>query len=195
MALEELARAGARQFVGELDRPGHLVAGEVLTGERGDLLAGQRRAGRPHDRRVDDLSPGVRRDAEDGHVVDLGVPLKHGLDLGRVDVHATGDDHVGLAVADVQVALVVPVGDVADGVKVTLAVRRVAGVVLVVGVEDALGPDEDLAGVVRPGPGDLVAVVADQLDLDEGAGLPQDPGLRIWSSGISTVSTPSSVDP
>ena len=28
-----------------------------------------------------------------------------------------------------------------------------------------------------------------------GAGLPHEPGLRIWSSGISTVSTPSSVEP
>src|SRR6476469_240991 len=28
-----------------------------------------------------------------------------------------------------------------------------------------------------------------------GAGLPQDPGLRSWSAGSSTVFTPSSVDP
>src|SRR5690349_7868638 len=92
--------------------------------------------------------------------------LKHGLDFGGVDVHAAGNDHVGLAVADVEVALVVPVGDVAYRVEVPAAVRRIAGVVLVVGVERAPGPDEDLAGMIRSRTGDLVAVGVDQHDLD-----------------------------
>ena len=40
--------------------------------------------------------------------------MERSLDLGRVDVDAAGDDHVDLAVADVVVALVVPIGDIAD---------------------------------------------------------------------------------
>jgi hypothetical protein len=42
LALEELARSGAGQLGGEVHRPRHLVAGQVLAGERGDLPAGQR---------------------------------------------------------------------------------------------------------------------------------------------------------
>jgi alkylation response protein AidB-like acyl-CoA dehydrogenase len=41
LPLEYLARSGARQLVGEVDRPRHLVAGQVLAGERGDLRCGE----------------------------------------------------------------------------------------------------------------------------------------------------------
>ena len=124
-----------------------------------------------------DLAPLLGRDPEHRDVIDLGVLLQRRLDLGGVDVHAAGDDHVGLAVADVQVALVVPVGDVADRVVVAAAVRLVAGVVLVVGVERALGPHEYLAGVVGAGAGDLVAVDVEQRDLDAGSRLAAGPRL------------------
>ena len=156
---------------GEVHRPRHLVAGQVLARERRDLLAGQRRSRRPHDRRVHDLAPLLRRDPEHRDVIDLGMLLQRRLDLGGVDVHAAGDDHVGLTVADVQVALVVPVRDVADRMEVAAAVRLVAGVVLVVGVERGLGSHENLAGMVRSGTGDLVAVVVEQHDLDAGSRL------------------------
>ena len=55
---------------------------------------------------------------------DLRVVQQLGLDLGRVDVDAARDDHVDLAVAQEQVAVVVEVADVADGEEVADAVRR-----------------------------------------------------------------------
>src|ERR1700742_1594022 len=97
------------------------------------------------------------------------MPVKRRLDLGGGDVHAAGDDHVGLAVTDVQVALVVPVRDVADRVEVAAPVRLVARVVLVVGVENGRGPHEDLAAVVGSGTSDLVTVVVEEPDLDAGS--------------------------
>ena len=45
----------------------------------------------------------------------FGCVEQHALDLGRVDVDAARDDHVDLAVAEEQVAVVVEVADVADG--------------------------------------------------------------------------------
>jgi hypothetical protein len=48
------------------------------------------------------------------------------LDLGRVDVHAAGEDEVGAPVGQVRVALVVQVADVAQGGP-AIAVARVRG--------------------------------------------------------------------
>jgi hypothetical protein len=64
---------------------------------------------------LDLLAPFLVRYAEDGHVGDRRVTGQLGLDLRRVDVDATGDDHVALAVAEVPVAVGVEVADVADG--------------------------------------------------------------------------------
>ena len=62
----------------------------------------------------------------------FGMGEEHALDLGGIDVHAAADDHVGLAVAEEQVAVVVEVADVADGEEPGLAVRL--GLVLVLEV-------------------------------------------------------------
>ena len=79
-----------------------------------ELVAGVDAVGRLDDR-LDLLAPVVVGDAEHGDVGDLRVREQHALDLGRVDVHAARDDHVGLAVAEEQVAVLVEVADVADG--------------------------------------------------------------------------------
>ncbi len=47
---------------------------------------------------------------------------QRGLDLGRIDVHAAGDDEVRAAVGEEEVAVVVDVADVAEG-EVRLPVR------------------------------------------------------------------------
>ena len=106
-----------------------------------------------------------------------GCVSERGLDLGRVDVHAARDDHVLLAVADEEEALVVAVGDVADGVEVAPHVGLVLVVLLVVVGEDAGRPHEQLARVVGPDAGDLVAVVVEQPHLDAGRGLAARAGL------------------
>src|SRR5262245_23195304 len=98
--------------------------------------------------------------------------LESGLDLSRVDVHATGDDHVCLAVADVQITFVVPVGNVAHRVEVATAGRVVAVLLLVVLVEHALRPDVQFAWVLGPGPGNYVSVRVEEHDLDTRSRLP-----------------------
>ena len=51
--------------------------------------------------------------ADDGAVLHRGVAPDHLLDLARIDVEAARDDHVLLAVGDVQEAFLVDVADVA----------------------------------------------------------------------------------
>ena len=53
------------------------------------------------------LAPPRVRDADQRHLGDLGVRGQDVLDLGAVDVLAAGDDHVLLAVDDVEVAVLV----------------------------------------------------------------------------------------
>ena len=81
---------------------------------RGELRR-RRTPGSGLDDRLDLLAHVVVGDAEHGDVGDLRVLEDLALDLGRIDVHAAGDDHVGLAVAEEQVAVLVEVADVADG--------------------------------------------------------------------------------
>src|SRR5215207_2920801 len=54
-------------------------------------------------------------DADDRDVEDLRVHGQTVLDLLRVDVRAAGDDHEGLAVGEVQVAVLVDVAEVPHG--------------------------------------------------------------------------------
>ena len=168
LAFEQLARTGAREFRHEGHRAGTLVPGQVITGVPDHVRLGQRRPGRGHDGGMHLLTPFVRGDAEDRDVENARMLFQGGLDLGRVDVHAAGDDHVGLAVADVVVALVVPVGDVAHGVEIAVRRGLVAFRLLVVLVEDPGGPDVELAGM--PGP---VPVTS----------LPATSSRRIWTRG------------
>ena len=62
-------------------------------------------------------------DAEHRAVDDGGVEVEDVLDLARVDVDAVAEHHVGHAVGDVEVAVVVETADVADGEGV-VAPRR-----------------------------------------------------------------------
>ena len=59
------------------------------------------------DHRLHLFAPVLVGDAEHGGVAHLRMRQQHALDLGRVDVHAAGDDHVDLAVAQEQVAVFV----------------------------------------------------------------------------------------
>src|SRR5437667_9789881 len=84
--------------------------------------------------------------------------FQRGLDLGGVDVHSAGDDHVVLAVADVVVALLVPVGDVTHGVEVAVHGGPVAFRLLVVVAENPGGPAVECDGMPGAGSRDFVAV-------------------------------------
>src|SRR5207247_2376625 len=114
----ELPARVAGHVVGVVDRPGDLEPGQALAAVRqqllGELGPGRGPGGRL-DHRLDLLAPVLVRDAEDSRVGDLGVGEQLAFDLCRIDVDATGDDHVRLAVAQEEPALVVEVADVADG--------------------------------------------------------------------------------
>ena len=126
-ALVDLAVVLARQGVDELDLARALEVGKAVAAVREQLV------GRARVRRLDagsQLDDGEHRfapllvgHADDRRVADRGVLEQDRVDLGRIDVHAAGDDQVGAAVGEEQVAVVVEVADVAER-EVVAAERR-----------------------------------------------------------------------
>src|ERR1700692_4640994 len=102
--------------------------------------------------------------------------LEHCLDLGRIDVHPARDDHVGLAVADVDVTLIVAVSDVPHRVEIAAPGRVVAVLLLVLLVEDNRRSHVELARMTGPGARHLAARIVEQADLDAGRRL----AARSW---------------
>ena len=96
------------------------------------------------------------------------------FEIGGIDVEAARDDHVLLAVGDLQEALLVENADIAgteigDAVGVVPEQRLRCGIVVVVAVHDLADASDDLApGAERQ----LLAVVVDDLDVLRGIGLP-----------------------
>jgi len=76
--------------------------------------------------RLDDrdrhLAPVVVGYAEHRRVTHRGMRQQRGLHLGGIDVHAARNDHVDLAVAQVEIALIVELTHVADGEVVAVTV-------------------------------------------------------------------------
>ena len=67
------------------------------------------------DHRHYSLAPFLVGHPDRGHVSDRWVLEEHGVDLGRVDVHAARNDQIGTAVGQEQVAVMVHVAHVAEG--------------------------------------------------------------------------------
>src|SRR5580692_9592175 len=112
----ELPVGVARELGDVVDGPRQLELCDPAV-EEAEQLRGQLGArGDPPRRlhhRLDLLAPLLVGDAEDSDVVDRRVARQLRLDLGRVDVDPARDDHVALAVAQVEVAVGVEVADVA----------------------------------------------------------------------------------
>jgi chaperonin GroEL len=164
LTLQDLPGACARDLCRELDRARNSVAREVLAREPGDLLLGEGLARLDDDGGVHLLAPLLVGNPEHRYVEDPRVLLEGGLYLGRIDVHPARDDHVPLAIADVEVPLFVKVGDVPDAVIVAAPAALELVVGLVVGVERALAADEELARDL--GLGDDVSVLVEEPELD-----------------------------
>ena len=146
-----------------------LVVGEVRAAELQQLARRDAAAGAELDGGVDALSPVRIGYSEDGGVLDGGMTVQGVLDLGRVDVHAARDDHVPLAVTDVDEALGVHPGHVAHRHPLAARGLRRGRRVAVVLVEHAVvAAHEQLAGRAgrRPAP---VVVENGQLDAGRGA--------------------------
>src|SRR3546814_1827412 len=78
-----------------------------------DIVGGQRRSGDRLDHRGECLAILRIGNTEHGAVPHAGMPHQDILDLGRVDVHATRDDHVAPTVAEEQIAIRVEIADIA----------------------------------------------------------------------------------
>src|SRR5262245_54761631 len=100
-AFDQLARGVPREIGVERHLARGLVVGHVRAAEGDDGLGGEDGAGSRLDGRVHALAPLRIRHAEDRGVLHVGVTVQDVLDLGRVDVDAARDDHVALAIADV----------------------------------------------------------------------------------------------
>src|SRR5439155_1152521 len=73
-----------REFVDEFDIARDLVVGDLAVAEGADLVGGQRFAGPGPDPGAELLAIAVVGDAEDLHVLDLGVAIEELLDLARI---------------------------------------------------------------------------------------------------------------
>src|SRR5581483_3128859 len=155
-------RLGEGRLVPHLARLRPLEAGDVPGGVVQDLVDGDVLP--EHDHGVDPLTPPFVGQPDDRRFPDGRVGHEDVLDLPGVDVVAAGDDHVALAVPQVQEPVLVEGPDVA-GVDPAVPddLGRLGRPVPVAG-EDVLAPGDDLAllaGRQRP------VVVVDDPDLDQ----------------------------
>ena len=149
-ALVELAVRVARELVDEIDAARALVRRELraAVGEQQGFEVRGRGGG------VDGLNHGLdgfahlgvghadHRDVADGWMAREDV-----LRLLRVDVHPARDDHVGLAVREVQVAVGVEVADVAERPPAVLVRDRCGLLGIVVILERASAREVDDPGL------------------------------------------------
>ena len=177
MALQQFARLAARHRRHDVVATRHLVTGQLLTGERGDRrLEFCRPLGA-----LGQLQGGLHPFAElfvghteHRHIHNGRMAGEHPFDLGRVDVHAARDDHVDLAIRQIQVAVVVEVADVAEGEHAWFAVglgglRRVAEV-LEVGAHGIAHMDDAFDEACCVGPGRCAGAIVFGHDLHDHVG-------------------------
>src|SRR5581483_12166692 len=118
--LEQLPGTGLRQrLLLELDRARNLVARDPLTAVLDQLVGGGFPPLLERDHRMDRLPPAGVWDPEHGRLEHRLVLGERRLDLDRVHVLATGDDHVLEPVDEVQVAVRVGVGRVTGAIPTT----------------------------------------------------------------------------
>ena len=117
--------------------------------------------------------------------------VERGLDLGRVHVRAAGEDHVGLAVVEVHVAVGVDRAHVAERLPTAVDAlaprRRRSGTCARLGVGR---PHEDLADLARIGVG---AVGAHDLHLARALTVPTEPRCSSHSTPVMIVAACASV--
>src|SRR5438552_12275730 len=169
--LLDLSGGGLRQ-VAELDGGGTLEVSDVPPAELDDLLLGRRRPRLQRDERFGPLAPPLVGD-RDHRALEYGRVLGNGLlDLDRRDVLTARDDDVLLPVAQLDVAVGVPHGEVAgvepaaaDGLSGRVALLEVARHDVVAAHDDLTERDAVLRHVVHVG-------VHDAHEIEERVALP-----------------------
>src|SRR6266851_8946496 len=146
---QHLSHGVARQDVDEFHRARQLVAGELSVAEADDVLRRRALARVQDNAGTRRFSPLLVGHAHHRHLEDLGMQHQHALDLGGIDVLAAADDHVVLAIDQMQEALLVEVAHVAAGLPLAVPNGGTRGRIAVVAEEgDGIGRVDlaDLAG-------------------------------------------------
>ena len=156
----QLARVVSQRLVHELEAPRNLVRRQMLRQVLAQRLLGNRLR-RVHDR-VDAVAQILVREPDDRARAHGGMGVEGGLDLGRIHVRAADENHVRLAIDQVQVAVLVEIAHVAEGLPAVGGRRRLGADVAVGGAPAARRQHEHLAhlagralAAVRPLDADL----------------------------------------
>src|SRR3954471_18011591 len=163
-----VAQQGAPDFSGIIARLGAdylealrmLVAAEPILQEIGHPIGDRLtiRIGLRHDDGMHAL-PQLRIGQSHDHAGPYARAFGDGcLALGRIDVGAPAQDHVGEAVAEIEVALRIQPADVAERFPAVGAALRLGAEVVIGGVLAVIVEEVDLAGLARR---NVVAVLAD----------------------------------
>ena len=123
-----------------------------------------------------------------------GMRAEHGLDLGRIDVLAAGDDHVALAVDEVDVAVLVAAGHVADRAVVAAERLLASSPAASSSRRRCRGCRSRARRARRPGPR-CRSRRAGGSGAEPTHSRPTEPSLVNCSSGWSIVTQPASVEP
>src|SRR5438876_7561903 len=99
---QHLSGTVLRQVGNEVNGFGALVAGQPCPRSVDYFLLRRRGAGFEHDCGNDFLDPYPIRNPENRGIPHGRIAIEHALDFGRINVLTAGDDHVILAVDDVQ---------------------------------------------------------------------------------------------
>ena len=133
----------------------------------GEVRQVQRAAVRQHHDRDRLFAPALVAHADDGDLAHLRQFVDHALDLGGGDVLAAGDDHVLLAVGEIEKAVLVEIADVAAAEPVAEEGGGGLFRIIPVALRDLWPAQADFA--VLAGRQAVAGIVAD-LDLDMGGG-------------------------
>src|SRR6266404_9848680 len=160
----DLAGNRHREFVDEFDVARNFVMRDLALAEAADLLGRQRLAGSRPDPRAEFLAVAVVGDAENLHVLNLGMAVEKLLDLARVEVFAAVDHHVLGTADDVAITLRIDDGDIA-GMHPAIGIEDIGGLFRLVPIpqHDAVAAGAQFA---RFAAGHHAALEIDDLDLN-----------------------------
>src|SRR5690606_39849847 len=150
-ALVELARRVTRQLRVEIDRARAFDMADMAAAEVDQLFL-ELRPRKAHvdglDHRLHLLAEILVRYADHRRVIDLRVGDEQVLDLLRIDIHAAGDDHIGLPVGQIEEAVLVEIADIAERAPALLgeALRRPLRAVVI----GELAPAREIADADAP---------------------------------------------
>lgn len=125
-AAGDLPCACSRQVGDPEDAARPLVIGD--TPEQPGSYAFGRQRPVSHHNGADDLSPAPVRHPHHSALPDVGMVVKYGLDVGRIDVDSAADDEIVGAVDQVNVSVLVDVADVTNRRPVIAPVQVTTGI-------------------------------------------------------------------